>query len=339
MRPINPEEARLIIRWPGWGATIIGGNLPAMILTSRFDPAARLRTLLLLLLLTLGLLAGVSLSQTRQAEAASIVFDERVMPAIKQVHALSTGVDELRGLAALHLLLRNEAERAALEGRLQAGRHAVERLFNAYGKRLVDDTDRQHHAAVQASLARFWVAQDQLLAASRRAPGDPAGAALARALLTGESQQAYVQVRADLDAWWAYTEAAAAQAAQQARAAAHTALWLAAAGVALAVLSLAVAMLQRPQADRARRRPLRDARKDAAPSTLPVDSLALQQHLAALNAAVAAARRGEPGRAAGLSAQEAQRLADQVDAAARGLRALIDRPASAPRHSAEPNPR
>ena len=312
-----------------------------MILSSRFNPAARLRSLLVLLLLTLGLLAGVSLSQTRQIEATSIAFDERVMPAIKQVHELTTGVDELRGLAALHLLLRNEVERRALEARLQAGRHGVERLLNAYGKRLVDDTDRQHHAAVQASLAPFWATQDRLLAASRRAPADPAAAALARALLTGESQQAFVRVRSDLDAWWAYTEAAAARAARQARAAAHTALWLAGAGVVLALLSLVVAVVvrvQRPPADRARRRPLRDAARDVSASGLPVDSLALQRHLAALNAAVAAARRGEPGRAAGLSAQEAQRLAEQVDAAARGLRALIDRPASAPHHTTERTP-
>ena len=317
-----------------------------MILSSRFNPAARLRTLLVLLLLTLGLLAGVSLSQTRQAEATGIVFDERVMPAIKQVHELSAGVDAQRGMVTLHLLLRNEAERRALEGRLQAGRRTVERLLSAYGKRLVDDTDRQHHAAVQASLAQFWATQDRLLAASRRAPADPAAAALARALLTGESQQAFTRARADLDAWWAYTEAAAARAAQQARAATHTVLWLAWAGLALALLSLVVAVVvvvvvaavQRPLADRARRQPLCDVRQGASASSSAVDSQALQQHLAALNAAVAAARRGEPGRAAGLSAQEAQRLADQVDAAARGLRALIDRQASTPCHSAEHTP-
>lgn len=309
-----------------------------MLLSSRFNPAARLRTLLVLLLLTLGLLAGVSLSQTRQAEATSIVFDELVMPAIKQVHELSTGVDELRGLAALHLLLRTEVERKALEGRLQAGRHAVERLLNAYGKRLVDETDRQHHAAVQASLDRFWATQDRLLAASRRAPADPAAAALARALLTGESQQAFVRVRADLDAWWAYTEAAAARAAQQARAAAHAALWLAWAGVVLVLVSLVVAMMQRPLAVWGRRRLPSDARKGASASALPVAGPALQQHLAALNAAVAAARRGEPGRAAGLSAHEAQHLADQVDAAARGLRALIDPPAAAQRLPADGTP-
>ena len=60
------------------------------------------------------------------------------------------------------------------------------------------------------------------------------------------------------------------------------------------------------------------------------DSHAAQQHLLALNQAVAAARRGAPGRAPGLSSLEAQRLAEQVDGAARGLRRLIDRPAGAP---------
>lgn len=306
-----------------------------MILTSRFDPTARLRTLLVLLLLTLGLLAAVSLSQSRQTEATSIVFDELVMPAIKQVHELSTGVDELRGMATLHLLLRNEAERAALEGRLQAGRHAVERLLNAYGRRLVDDTDRRHHAAVQDSLARFWDTQDRLLAASRRAPGDPAAAALARALLTGESQQAFVRVRADLDAWWAYTEAVAAKATQQARAAARLALWLSWAGGALAAVLLAVAIVRLSMAGRARHGRLGEADRAGPTSRWPVDGPALQQHLRALNAAVAAARRGEPGRSAGLSAHEAQRLADEVDAAAQGLRALIDHPAATPPQPAD----
>ena len=52
----------------------------------------------------------------------------------------------------------------------------------------------------------------------------------------------------------------------------------------------------------------------------------IDPHLQALNAAVATARRGEPGRGAGLSAQEASQLADQVAAAAHGLRKLVDRP-------------
>lgn len=309
-----------------------------MILSSPLNPAARLRGLLVLLLLTLGLLAGVSVSQSRQAESTSIAMDELVVPAIKHLHLLSTGVDELRGMAALHLLLRNERERTGLEVRLAAGRSRIDRLLVAHGTQLIDDADRQHHAAVQISLARFWIAQDRLLAASRRALADPAAAALARTLLTGESQLAFAQLRADLDAWWAHTEQRAAQATRQARAAAQTAVLLAWSSAALAGMAAVMGWVSTfavaPGAYRARRRPP----AGAAGSAAAVDGPALQQHLQALNAAVAAARRAEPGRAAGLSAQEAQRLADQVDAAASGLRALIDKPAAAPHPSADVEP-
>jgi hypothetical protein len=65
------------------------------------------------------------------------------------------------------------------------------------------------------------------------------------------------------------------------------------------------------------------------PAADVLDNGAARQHLQALIDAVAAARRGEPGRAAGLSATEARQLAEQVDSAARGLRRLIDRPAAA----------
>jgi hypothetical protein len=91
-------------------------------------------------------------------------------------------------------------------------------------------------------------------------------------------------------------------------------------------------------AGRARHGRLGDAGRTGPMSRWPVDGTALQQHLQALNAAVAAARRGEPGRAAGLSAHEAQRLADQVDAAARGLRALIDQPAATQRQPVDGTP-
>ncbi len=289
-----------------------------MNLTLSTPPGARLRQLLVLLLLALGLLAGVSVSQTHELEAQAVLADVVVLPALKRVHELARQVDEQRGMAALHLTLQGEAARAELEGRLQAGRLQIERRMTVFGQRLTDEVDRGHHRNVAASLVAFWAAQDQLLAASRRAAADVAAAQQARALLTGEGQQAFLRLRADIDAWWAYTEQAAALQAQQARAAAHLAaqtVWALAALAALA-LAMAWALLHAPQ---------RPAPAAPAPAAL-LDDQAAQVHLQALNAAVAAARRGEPGRAAGLSAQEAQRLAEQVASAAQGLRRLIDRP-------------
>lgn len=278
----------------------------------------RLRQLLVLLLLSIGLLAGVSVLQTQDLHGQVLHADQALLPMLKQVHALARQVDEQRGMAALHLTLPAGPQRTELEARLQAGRQQIERRMAAFGRQLQDDTDRAHHHTVAAALATFWDVQDRLLAASRQAAADPAAAQRARSLLTGDAQQAFLQLRAEVDAWWAYTEAAAAQQAQQARVAAHLTaqvVWALAALVALA-LPMAWALLRTPQPGRG---------AGVAPGVL-ADGDAARAHLQALNAAVAAARRGEPGRAAGLSAHEARLLAEQVAAAAQGLRRLIDRP-------------
>lgn len=293
--------------------------MPAMLST---PSATRLRKLLVLLLLSLGLLAGVSVSQTHALHAEVVQAETLHLPALKRVHELQRQIDEQRGMAALHLTLADEAARYALEGRLEAGRRQIQQRMLVLGRAFADDADRAHHRAVAESLAAFWTAQDRLLAASRRAAVDPDALPGARALLTGDAQQAFLALRARIDAWWTAIEDAAAHHATQARSAAHHALqtvW-ALGGIAALGLAFGWALLRWPQ------------RPAAAPGF--TDGAALQAllqrrldpHLQALNAAVAAARRGEPGRAAGLSAQEALQVADQVAAAARGLRRLIDRP-------------
>jgi hypothetical protein len=290
-------------------------------------PATRLRQLLVLLLLALGLLAGVSVSKSRAVELQAMRTEVVMVPALRQVHELALRLDEQRGMAALHMTLRSEAERRVLEARLRASRLQLERGLAAVGKHLASDVDRRHHATVQAGLASFWAAQDKLLAASRRAARDPAAGQQARALLTGEAQRAFEQLRADIEAWWAATDRAAGLAASQARATAQHAAVLVWAMALLTALALAVAWALL-------RMPLRPLQMPTAPAGVQVDA-AVQRHLQALNDAVAAARRGEPGRAAGLSALEAQRLVAQVDEAARGLRRLYDRPASALTDQAE----
>jgi hypothetical protein len=105
---------------------------------------------------------------------------------------------------------------------------------------------------------------------------------------------------------------------------------------ALAALALAVgwAVLRWPQP--APRGAVADGPDTAMPQRL---RSGIDPHLQALNAAVATARRGEPGRGAGLSAQEANQLADQVAAAAQGLRKLVDRPRSTDAPLGETPPR
>ncbi len=283
--------------------------------TASSPSGARLRRLLVLLLLTLGLLAGVSVSQTQQLEAQVTRTEVMALPQAMHLHELAARVDEQRGMAALHLTLHTEAERSALEGRLQASRLLVERRMAAFAQRLTDAADRQHHQRVAAGLAAFWDAQERLLASSRLAASDPAAAAQARALLTGEAQQVFLRLRADIQTWWSHTEQAAAAQAQEALATAQLVarlVWAQAALVAMA-LAMAWAVLHAP-----RPRP-------AAPGAA-LDGPAAQAHLQALNEAVAGARRGESGRAGGQSAQEAQQLAEQVAAAARGPTPRIHRP-------------
>lgn len=290
--------------------------------TARHRQGTRLRQLLVLLLLALALLAGVSVSHTHGLHAQTVQTETVRVPALKRVHELARQVDEQRGMAALHLTLQDEARRADIEERLQLGRKQIERRMAAFARQLTDAADHGHHRAVAASLADFWAAQDRLLAASRRAAADAANAAhaeQARALLTGESQAAFLRLRADIDAWWTALESAAMQQAQQARLDANLVVQLVWAGAALAALALSVGWA-------VMRWPLAAPLADAAAGRMRLQAQAqLQDHLQALNDAVAAARRGEPGRAAGLSAQEARQLADRVATAAQGLRRLVGR--------------
>jgi hypothetical protein len=296
--------------------------MPALHLTS--PPAARLRHLLVLLLLALGLLAGVSVSQTHALHAEAVQTEVVRLPALLAVNDLARQVDEQRGMAALHLTLADEAGRNELEARLQVVRSTVERRLASLARLMVDEAGRAHHRGVSQGLARFWDAQDQMVALSRRAAVDTEAARQARVLLGGEAQQAFLRVRGDIVAWSVHLEQAAVQQAADARQAAHLVVQAVWALAALTALALAVgwAVLRWPQ--------------PAAPAFAAADGpdAALPQrlrsgidpHLQALNAAVATARRGEPGRGAGLSAQEAHQLADQVAAVAQGLRSLVDRP-------------
>ena len=278
-----------------------------MILSTTIPTGLRFRGLLLLLLLALGLLASVSMSQSREAEQHQQAVSETLLPAMKQLRELSAAVDESRGLLALHLLLRKTDERAQVEQRLQVARAGIERRMAAHGRELIDDADRQLHAAVQASLLSYWSANDQLLAASRQAATDSPAADAARALMQGESQQAFARLRADIDNWWQHTEQAAAASARLASAAARWAWAAALAGLALGSLPLLwLLWLLASGRQRAVSGP-----GQAAAGPEQADRSALQQPLQALNAAVAAARHGEPGPAIGQPAQEAQGAAKQ----------------------------
>lgn len=279
-------------------------------------PDRRLGGLLALLLLVLALSAGLSVATAWQQQIDTTQADDVILPSIRLVHEVAAAVDEVRGLAALHLTLRGASELAQVEARLQAGRLKIERRMALSQRRLADDTERGHFQQARASLTVFWAAQDRLLAASRRTADDATAAAQARALLGGESQQAFQQLGADLEAWWAYTEQLAERTARQTASRAGSLIGLAVLQAVLAAGALLVGALvwrTKPAP------PPGDARQRA------LDSLAFQAHLVALNAQVAAARAGEAGQPPDATANEVRQLAEQLGLTAAEIQALIAR--------------
>ena len=71
-----------------------------MELTFSAPPATRLRQLLVLLLLAVALLAGVSVSQSRDVEARIVHTEVVTLPAVLQLHELANRIDDQRGMAA-----------------------------------------------------------------------------------------------------------------------------------------------------------------------------------------------------------------------------------------------
>lgn len=275
----------------------------------------RLSTLLLLLALLL--VTGVSLSMSRSFGQHDPAFDEVVLPSMRLVHEMTAAVDEARGLAALHLLRADPAARDALEARLQGSRLRLERRMTASQQRLADDVERGHFRRVRSLLSAFWAAQDRLLAASRRAADEPPAADQARALLAGESQQAYQQLRAELEAWWAYTDELADRATR--RGASQARLQQALLGLqALLALALAACALA---GWRSQRRAAPGA-TDPLPTDLALDQLALQARLLSVNAAVIAARSGTAGLPPEAVRREVGQIAERLEATAARLQAL-----------------
>lgn len=206
--------------------------------------AQRLGAVIAVLLLLLGLSTALSLTRIHQLDQQVDLFELNTLPSVRLLHDMSAGVEDLRGMAALHLVLSGTAELPALESRMRAQRQRMELRLAACARRLKTESDHRHHATVRASVTRFWEEQDRLMVLSRRAAADPVAAAAARLLLTGPAQQAFLQLGADLAAWWDAVEKQAELAARQAhKDAAGTVVWLLA-GAAAGLLVAGAALLQ-----------------------------------------------------------------------------------------------
>ena len=62
------------------------------------------------LLLLLGLSTALSLTRIRQIDQQVDLFELNTLPSVRLLHDLSAGVEDLRGMAALHLVLSGTAE-------------------------------------------------------------------------------------------------------------------------------------------------------------------------------------------------------------------------------------
>ena len=312
-------------------------NLPNLPSLPSLPIGPRLGAVLALLLLLTGLGAALSSRQAQAQLQTLALLEQTALPSARLLHELIGHVDELRGLLALHLMLGGTAEATALEQQMQLRGQAIERRLAGFGPRLVDVTERTHFEAVSASLTVFMAEQDKLLAIARRGTQDAATAAAARSQLTGPSQLAYQRLSADLAAWSAYVEQRTDQTSRQARmlgaglplqlALLAAALLAGAAGLVAAAWAGACQASASPApaprsrdawADWPRRRRLLDLADT-------VDRLAFEAHLLALNAAVVAARQGQPEQAPAASGREegVRHLAQRVAEATREVRRLL----------------
>jgi hypothetical protein len=248
--------------------------------------AQRLGAVIALLLLLLGFSTTLSLTRIQRLDQQVKLFELNTVPSVRLLHDMSAGVEDLRGMAALHLLLSGTAEVAALEAQMLGQRQRLDARLAACAQRLKSEADQRHHATVRRSVARFWVEQDRLLLLSRQAAADPVAAAAARLLLTGPAQQAYRQLGDDLEAWWLELEQRAERAAHRAHADAANMLvllWGLAAVGAAAALAAGLAVL------RGAARPLAVAKLAPALAPLTSDKSAAQSARAAIRQARASA--------------------------------------------------
>ena len=301
----------------------------------------RLGAALALLLLLMGLGTALASRQSQAQQQTLALLEQTALPSARLLHELTGQVDELRGLLALHLMLGGTAEAGAMAQQMRLRSLAITQRLAAFGPRLVDGTERTHCEAVSASLALFIAEQDKLLAMSRHGTQDAATAAAARKLLTGPSQLAYQRLSADLATWSAYVEQRTDQTSRQARAlGAGLPLQLA---LLAAVMLSGAALLAAAAWAGARQPGAKKAAGQAARSAEPladwprrrrlvdlagtVDRLAFEAHLLALNAAVVAARQGQPGQAEQLAPggreEGVRHLAQRVAAATREVRSLL----------------
>lgn len=192
------------------------------------------------LLILCAILTALSALQATRLDAPDAGEAANPIDTAAPMRQLLRRLDQVRGLEALHLLVRSSGEQRALESEIAAQRRAIDTALVQCRAAGGDGVDLALDAAVRAGFNAYWRLQDRLLAASRRALADPAAASQARQLFDRDSQAIIDRLRDQLDRWWSHRETRQREALQARSAGAAQVLWLVA---LLGTLALAIAAL------------------------------------------------------------------------------------------------
>ncbi len=192
------------------------------------------------LLILCALLTIVSVLQANRLDATADDAGASAIDTVAPLRQMLRRIDQLRGLEALHLLVKSATEQRTLEAEIRAQRRAIDAALAQCRVARGDGIDLALEAAARADFAAYWGLQDRLLALSRRALTDPPAATEARQLFDRDSQAIVDRLRDHLDRWWSHRERRERDAVQAQRADAAQALRLVA---LLGLLALAAGVV------------------------------------------------------------------------------------------------
>ncbi len=185
-------------------------------------------------------LTAVALLQFRHLKDDADYFGRNILPSVAVVHRVNTQMQDIRRFENQHLMFRTRAEKLDVEARIAKAREAARKGLADYVQLVSDDTDRKNLEAMRGAVDGFFTVQDKVLEASRKAESDPKADELARALLLGESRQAYQKVSSAAEAWWGYNEELTSRMAETSDGSFRNANWMLI-GLALAAIVLSIA--------------------------------------------------------------------------------------------------
>ncbi|MEO8298755.1 MAG: MCP four helix bundle domain-containing protein [Burkholderiales bacterium] len=154
------------------------------------------------LALALLLAAGatwIALTGLTSLQGNATQVHQRIVPALKTVLGVMADVRQSRLLETQLLVARGDEARRQLETQIEVQRGSLRQHLQRYTS--LDDLDRRHAEQVTGALLGYWAAQDQVLAAARRAVEGTTPADTPYQLAQGVSLSAYDAANAAIDGW------------------------------------------------------------------------------------------------------------------------------------------